>query len=287
MIPAMVLAAGLGTRLRPLTEHRAKPLVPIGDRPALDHVVEPLRAAGLGPIVINAHHLAGEIAAYGAARGLAVSEERELLGTAGGVAAAAALLGPGDVLVWNGDILARIEVARLLQARGGEATLVVLPRPSGEGNVGVDAGGRVVRLRRETVAPGEVRGGDFLGVHVVGAALRATLPARGCLVGDVYLPAMRAGARLTIFDTREPFVDVGTLGAYFEANWAWLRERGASSFVDGSARVSERVTLASTIAGARSVITGEGRVERCVVWPDATLEAPASDVIATPFGVFR
>src|SRR5437763_8368460 len=100
----MILAAGKGTRLRPLTDALAKPMVPVGDRPAIAHVLERVRLAA-SRVVVNVHHRPEDVAAWARAEGVAVSEERELLGTAGGVARAAALLGEGDVLVWNADIL--------------------------------------------------------------------------------------------------------------------------------------------------------------------------------------
>src|SRR6478672_7195775 len=96
---AMVLAAGLGTRLRPLTNELPKPLVPIGDRSMLAHVVDRLRAAGCSPVVVNAHHHADAVARACEALGAVVSrEDEDLLGTAGGLARARALLGEGDVL---------------------------------------------------------------------------------------------------------------------------------------------------------------------------------------------
>src|SRR4249920_3166042 len=99
MTPAMILAAGLGTRLRPLTDILPKPLVPVGDRPMLAHVVERVRAAGCGPIVVNAHHHADAVARACSDLGATISrEDEDLLGTAGGLARARALLGTGDVL---------------------------------------------------------------------------------------------------------------------------------------------------------------------------------------------
>ncbi len=94
----MILAAGLGTRLRPLTDLLPKPLVPVGDRPAVAHVAERLAAAGIREVVLNTHHLAGAFTAEilaGLPIALRVVHEREILGTAGGVANASALLGDG------------------------------------------------------------------------------------------------------------------------------------------------------------------------------------------------
>src|SRR5262245_40888659 len=125
----MVLCAGLGTRLKPLTDWCAKPLVPIGDRPALAHVLDRLR--GFSPLVANVHHRADEVAAFANGAGVLVSREDDLLGTAGGVARASSLLGEGPVLVWNGDILADLDAEALVRAHASSATLAVAPRGRG------------------------------------------------------------------------------------------------------------------------------------------------------------
>src|ERR1700729_3188413 len=137
---AMVLAAGLGTRLRPLTDLLPKPLVPIGDRPMLAHVARRLRDAACERIVVNAHHHADRIAEFASTEKIEVSrEDDDLLGTAGGLAHAAELLGEGDVLVHNGDVLVEMdlrELTRAHRAHDGAATLAIVRRARGEGNVG-------------------------------------------------------------------------------------------------------------------------------------------------------
>ncbi|MBX3261408.1 MAG: NTP transferase domain-containing protein [Labilithrix sp.] len=285
MRAAMILCAGLGTRLRPLTDWLAKPMVPVGDAPAVGHVASRLRASGVERLVVNVHHRPDDLRAWAAGTGAAISEEAELLGTAGGVARAAPLLGDGDVLVWNGDILSDLDpraLERAHAASGAAATLAVVARAAGEGNVGLGEGGRIVRLRREAFGD-ERAGADFVGVHVVGAGLRASLPERGCLVGDVYLPALRAGARLASHAVTSAFVDVGSLAAYVDANRAWLAARGASSWAAPDARVSASVD--GSIVGAGSVV--EAAALRCVVWPGTHVREPVADAVVTPHGVAR
>jgi mannose-1-phosphate guanylyltransferase len=289
----MVLAAGLGTRLRPLTDLCAKSLVPIGDRPALAHVLDRLAAAGLTRVVVNAHHRADEVAAFVRSRGagVAVSEEPELLGTAGGLARAASLLGAaGDALVWNADILAQIDPIALLAAHAApparDATLVVRPRDPGQGSVGLDAAGRVVRLRRERIAE-ESRGGDFLGVHVMGAALRGGLPERGCLVGDVYIPALKRGAVLRSLVHDLPFFDVGDVESYHAANLSWLTARGLARWAGPGGRVAPGVLLERTLLGAGAEASGAGTLDRCVVWPGSAVVAPLSRAVVAARCVVR
>ena len=285
----MVLAAGLGTRLRPLTDLVPKPLVPVGDRPALAHVLDRLGDAGAPRVVVNAHHGLEAMRRFvGARSGVALSPEADLLGTAGGVARAAELLGPGDVLVWNADILAEVDPRAVVAAHAGprDATLVVERRPRGEGSVGVDASGAVVRLRAERVAE-EEHGAEFLGVHVIGEALRRRLPDRGCLVGDLYIPAMRWGAVLRAWEWGGGFFDIGRPDRYLAANLAWLAARGLSSWVAPGARVAPGVTLRQAVVGEGVSIGGTGAIERCVVWPGASAEAPLADAVVAAAHLVR
>src|SRR5450631_1777000 len=94
---AMVLAAGLGLRMRPLTEHMPKPLIPVAGRPLLDHVLDKLAGAGVAEAVVNVHYLPDQIIDHVASRSLPrviISDERdEVLGTGGGVVRALPLLG--------------------------------------------------------------------------------------------------------------------------------------------------------------------------------------------------
>lgn len=288
----MILAAGLGTRLAPLTDFRAKALMPLGDAPLLEHLAGKLRRAGLEKIAVNAHHRADEIEAFAHAHlpGVTISREHDRLGTAGGLRHAHGLLGEGDVLVWNGDIVADLDPRALVaihEKSGDEATLVVRPRASGESNVGIDAHGHVVRLRKEAAREGEVQGGEFVGIHVVGKTLRETLPEVGCLVGDVYLPALRRGAKIGVMRFEEAFHDIGTPRAYLEASLAWLRASGRSVWCAESSRVENRVETDGVIVGAGASVSGEGKLERVVVWPNADAVAPLHDAIVTPQTVVR
>jgi mannose-1-phosphate guanylyltransferase len=280
----MVLAAGLGTRLRPLTDHRAKALVPIGDRPALAHLLDRLRAAGISRFVVNAHHHLDQLRAFARGPGgvgVALSEELELLGTAGGVERAGGLLGAGDVLLWNGDIVADVDAAALAAAHGDGATLVVQPLARGQGSVGLDEAGRVVRLRQESFGH-EARGGHFLGIHVLGAELRARLPGRGGLIEDVYLPALARGVTLRTHFFEGAWYDIGTTASYLDVNMAWLAARGLQRWIGPGARVAEGVVLDQVVVGEGGTVTGQGTVSRCVVWPGATAVAPLEGRVVSP-----
>ena len=122
---AMVLAAGLGTRLRPITYEIAKPMVPVLDRPVMAHIVDLLERSGVEEIVANLHHFPDPIRDYFGER-VAYRYEEQLLGTAGGVRNCADLLGDETFLVISGDALTDIDLRALVAShreRGAVATL--------------------------------------------------------------------------------------------------------------------------------------------------------------------
>ncbi len=286
----MILAAGFGTRLRPLTDELPKPLVPVGDRAAVAHVVDRLVKAGIREAVLNTHHLGGAFTPERIASlplRLRVVHERTILGTAGGVANAAPLLGDGDVILWNGDILADIDIAALLEAHRSArapATMVVAPRPRGEGTVGLDEGGAIVRLRGELFGE-EARGGDFLGIYAIGPVLRARLPREGCLIGDGCLPALRAGERIGSVTVTTAWDDIGSIASYLRANRRWLGRLEMRNFVGEGAEIGEGVTLEDAVVGAGARVGGRGIVRGAVIWPGARVEAPLDGVVVTTAGL--
>ncbi len=126
----MIFAAGLGSRLRPLTDHRPKALVEIGGRPMLEHLILKLKKAGFGHIVVNVHHFGEQIVDFlnannGFGLRIEVSDERgQLLDTGGGLKKAAPLLeGDGPFLVHNVDIVSDLDPADLWAAYEREAAL--------------------------------------------------------------------------------------------------------------------------------------------------------------------
>ena len=136
---ALIFAAGLGTRLRPLTDTMPKALVPVAGKPLLEHVAGKLVAAGYDDLVINVHHFADQIRAYAAARGdwgvhVAFSDETDLLReTGGGIRHAEPLLaGTEPFLVHNVDILSNLDLAwfRAQHRPGDLATILVSDRPT-------------------------------------------------------------------------------------------------------------------------------------------------------------
>lgn len=133
---AMVFAAGLGTRLKPLTDTMPKAMVSVGGQPLIRRVLMGLRDAGVGRVVVNVHHFAGQITGYLAENGnfgmdIRISDETGgLLDTGGGLKKAAPLFdGDAPILIHNVDIMSNVSLASFYaSAAGGDATLLVSER---------------------------------------------------------------------------------------------------------------------------------------------------------------
>ena len=133
---AMIFAAGLGTRLKPLTDHMPKALVPVAGKPMLEHVIGKLKASGFNEIVINVHHFANQIIDFMKEKnnfGIQIwisDETEELLDTGGGIKKAAHFFDE-PFLVHNADILSNVDLRALYEhhlTSGNDATLLVSPR---------------------------------------------------------------------------------------------------------------------------------------------------------------
>ena len=286
---AMVLSAGFGTRLRPLTDERPKPLVPFGDRTLLEHALAGLGEALL-PALVNAHHLPDiflEITkAYDSIFKVVV--EPDLRGTAGGVAGARDWLGPAPVVITNADVLAPVDGLGLLAATPeGSLCLAVAPRPLGQGTLGLGSDGTVVRLRGERFGE-ETAGADYLGTLGLSARVLEVLPERGCLIGDVALPLARRGTPLATLRVEGSWLAPGDgIAQYLDDHQRWLRQRMSEpggSFIGAGARVGRGVTLVKSVLGAGAEVTGDGLCERVVAWPGARFQAPLADAVVTTAG---
>ena len=186
---AMVLAAGLGKRMRPLTATRPKPLVEVAGKPLLDHVLDRLRAVGIGRAVVNTHYLADAVVAHlkDEAQDLEIlvsDESGELLETGGGVTKALPLIEDETFLIVNSDNLwvdGPVDAIRLLEQRWDEkemdALLLVVPLANaychgGPGDFRMDPVGRLTRR-----APGKPAPFVYTGVQIVSRRLFRDAPA--------------------------------------------------------------------------------------------------------------
>ncbi len=228
----MVLCAGLGTRLRPLTDRVPKPAVPICGVPLVAWTLALLRNAGLRSIVVNTHHLAQPMASAASAAvrrlgiSLAVSHEPVIAGTGGALREARGLLARADpVVLVNGDVLFDLDLPAVIEAHrasGALATMVLLPMPEGAryAAVEVDAGGAVRRIAG-SFGPGgaDLRPWHFSGVHVLSPEILARVPAapfEADVNRHVY-PALMETGRVRGHVASGYWNDLGTPARYLEA----------------------------------------------------------------------
>lgn len=270
MPPALVLTAGLGTRLRPLTLVRAKPAVPIAGEPLLRHIIRWLRGAGISDLVLNLHHLPETIASVvGDGSDLDVRvryswEQPAVLGSAGGPRRALALLGGGTFLIVNGDTLTDVDLLPLIAAHEASDALVTMAlvpndQPQKYGGAVLDADSRITGFVRAGTA---VSSYHFIGVQVVAPSAFEALPDNRPInsVGDVYdrLIAEQPGS-IRGFVTHAAFWDVGTIADYWTTSAALggsVRARGRNTRVAPTARIESSILWDDVEVGEHTVLDG-------------------------------
>jgi len=229
----MILAAGLGLRMRPLTSHRPKPCLPVLNRPLLAWTLEALARQGVLDVVVNTHYLPAQVReslAIAASLGIRVSlsHERRLLGTGGGPRRARRLLGTAPVLLINGDVYFDFDLGSLLDRHrrsGAAATLALKPNPDPDvyGPIVTSRSGRILSLAGRP-RPAEGLLSLFTGVHVMDPSLLERLPpGPSDSVRDLYAPLVAEGHRLLGVRVRGAWHDLGTPALYLRAQEALLR----------------------------------------------------------------
>ena len=320
---AMLLAAGLGTRLRPLTDLLPKPAVPVCNTPLVATHLDRLAAAGVDRLVINLHHLPEKIEGIvgdGSRWGVQVNYSREsgeLLGTGGGLAMVQGhFADQPEFILCNADVVHDIDldaVVRHHRQVGGAVTMVLIPHPGSADSVVLTdpASGEVLDiaglLGRER--PDGLRG-LFTGVQVLSPPVLSHLPpagTSGCIVRTAYRSLLATGHRINAWYHQGHWADLGTPAAYLQAN---LRQLDAGGGCDGTllgahfpgrrfqqpVEIGREVEIHREASIGPQCVLGDGcrieadtRLERTLVWPGVTVKAKETliDTIAFPGGRLR
>ena len=283
---ALVLTAGLGTRLRPLTEVRAKPAMPVAGEPMIRRIVSWLAAAGVDDLVLNLHHLPGTLTAVlGDGRDLGARvryswELPRILGSAGGPRLARPIVGAGAFFIVNGDTLTDVDLAQLAETHavtGARVTLSLVPNREflRYGGVQIDTQGCVTGfIRRGPAAEGSYH---YIGVQAVdGGVFDGVEPGtEASTIGGVYdaLIASQPGSvRAVVSDA--PFYDVGTAADYWRTSWAFALHEGST--VGRGARLDDTARVTRSSLWDEVAVGAGAQLDECIVTDRVRVPAGAS-----------
>ena len=281
---AMLLSAGFGERLRPLTLIRPKPLFPVLNKTMLEWWSEFLLSAGVKRLIINVHYLAPMMmehidklaASFNGKIEIIASPEEEILGTGGAIKQAEALIGKDDFLVINADIFTDFEMVKLslkqLANPGRLATLGLLADNQDKANVAVGEGARLLGFRHSQPLAEEVARQTYCGVMALSPAIFTHLPDGPSDIIEIFNHAINAGADIFgwVYD---PAIwrDMGTPEDYWELN----RDLAAGRTNIHSSALAEGQLGGWNVIGARARLEEGSTVESSVIWPDAVVSPGA------------
>lgn len=284
---AMIMAAGLGTRLRPLTGLLSKPMVPVANRPALEHILNLVRRHGIREVIINLHHFPEAITSYlgdGSALelGIKYSFEEELLGTAGGVKNNEWFLREDTFLVMSGDALTDVDLDALVEShrrQGGVATLALkrVEDPSHYGVVVLDDSGRVTGFQEKPAREDALSQLCNSGIYVFEPEILRYIPAESFYdFGDHVFPLLlQKDTPFYSYQIPTYWNDVGNLTEYRRGNFDALRGKVWSD-------VPGREEDPGVVMGARSHVASSAEIVSpvaigadCRIEDDVVLRGPA------------
>lgn len=292
---AMVLAAGYGTRIRPLSDRRPKPLLPIVGRPLIDYVLHHLSQLGISKIGVNLHHGAVQMEDHlrnHTPNGieLYLSPETTILGTGGGIAAMREFLrDEGPFVVYNGDVLSRIDLSTLIVTHARHCPLVTMAlwdeatkntvTLSPEGVVR-DFSGRLGAFQE-----GRDRQLTFTGISVVDPQVLDLIPPRGpSNIIDLYLALIerKPGTIRGLPIQGSYWSDVGTPRAYLQAHEdlllhgkgaLFLTEATIGCFQGPGSRIEPGAAWEGFLAvGSNCLIREDTYLKNCVIWDNSIVE---------------
>jgi mannose-1-phosphate guanylyltransferase len=273
---AMILAAGLGTRLRPLTSQAPKPLVPVGNRPVIDWTIGHLKEHGVSDIIVNAHHRHQQLSEY-LDRGspfsmdIEVRVEPDILGTGGGIKNTEDFWDHHPFFVVNGDIITDINLTEALNAHCRSqniATLILHDYPSFN-QIEIDNDLSILDIG-DKAHPGRLA---FSGIHIIEPELLSYIP-KGVFsnIIDCYRQLIKAGMPVRAHVSRGHYWrDIGTINSYLNANKESLSQErfllGPGVRIDSSARMTDWAVI-----GENARLEQDSEVRGSVLWKDVRVK---------------
>jgi NDP-sugar pyrophosphorylase family protein len=272
---AMILAAGFGTRLQPLTNQKPKALMPVANQPMIARVIEYLKGFGVKEILVNAHHHAEQLVAYldaGRPFGIKIEVrmEPEILGTGGGIKNSAGFWDKEPLVVINSDVLTDIALDRAFtehQKSGNLATLVLHDHKD-HSRVLVDAANKILDISPEN-RPNRL---SFTGIQILNPQLLDFIPAgRFYHIMDTYRELIRAGKTVEAYISKGHYwYDIGSIESYKKANKGLLKE---SPLIGSECRIEPDVAFMGWAAiGDRCILEKGILISDSILWEDVRIK---------------
>ncbi|MFN2498880.1 MAG: sugar phosphate nucleotidyltransferase [Pyrinomonadaceae bacterium] len=288
---AMILSAGHGTRLWPLTEDRTKPAIPILGKPLVGYVAEYLARYGCDEIVVNLHHrpesvrrALGDGSKFGVK--LHYVEEPEILGTSGGIDNARALLDGETFIAVNGKIITDINLNSALETHRRThalATLVVLPNPSCQRFSIVKSKDEMLDGFGGMPSAGDFVGQDpplmFTGIQILDPAIFDYIP-RGVFshsTTDVYPQAVAEGERVALHVAQGNWYELSTIQRYLDISLQLLEQTGANISAGSDCQISTSAKVNEAVLWDSVVVEDGARVRRTILADNVRI--PAGSII--------
>lgn len=281
---AMILAAGLGTRLQPYSLVRPKPLFPILNTPLLLHTLQRLKLSGFHDVAINCHHLAPQIReCVGDLEGVQLFYEDDVLGTGGGLKNAESWFDGDPVLVTNGDIYHDLDFMQIMDHHLQHKNAVTLACHSYPRFNKVSLGEENDILQFSPCAEAQ-KLVAFTGVHVLESHILSAVSPGFSSILDCYNALIKKGARVQAMMAHDHFwLDMGTPADYLELHRVLLAQHDSAFLVHPSVEVKDVVFKDWASVGENAILGKGCQLERVVVWDSATVAPGAclKDTIIT------
>lgn len=265
---AFILGAGLGTRLRPLTDVLPKPLVPLFHKPLAMWAVEACEAVGCKRFAVNTHHLPEKWEGFAPGRDVTFFHEPILLETGGGLKNIESWVEEGSLLIHNGDIFSSMDLRKLVEAHeasGDEVTLAL--RSEGQAkHIAVDGDGKVTDIRRMLGREDGTK--VFSGIYCVSSKFLRRIPAGEKIsVIPFFLDLVKEGQLGSVTLDEGEWMDLGDVESYLAAH----RELHLQEPVHPEAEIGEGAVVEGSVIGKGAKIAAGVRVSGSVVWDDAVV----------------
>lgn len=295
MIKAFILAAGFGERLRPITSHIPKPLLPVLGKPVIERLVERVLAVPVARVGVNAHYKAemfgqwAETSDY--ADKIELHHEQKILGTGGALKNAERFLRGSTFLVHNADIFSDINLRVLIETHisGGNVATLAVHNHHSFNNVRIDKGGRLLSVGDNQPQGRGSRRVAFTGVAVYSPEFLDLLPAGKSSVIDAWLRALMLGLNVGTVDFPGcRWTDIGTAEAFSSFVFSLLKEEGevlyihpevdcrgaelgARTVIEGGCIIEKKASIRGSILLPGAKVREGSQIENAIIGPDYTI----------------